>query len=180
MRIDLEDSFRGGTRALTLEIPEEDALGRIRTRERTLHVRIPQGITGGQQIRVAGQGAPGVGGAEAGDLLLEVEFKPHPLYRIEGKDLYLDLPVAPWEAALGATVTVPSPGGAVNLKIPPGSAAGRTLRLRGRGLPGNPPGDIYAVLRIALPPADNPQARELYRRMERELKFNPRTGSGWD
>ena len=178
IQIDPEDSFHGATRTITLQVPEVDEQGHILTRERILNVHIPKGVTEGLQIRLSGQGAPGTGKEAAGDLYLEVEFKPHPLYRVEGKDIYLDLPVAPWEAALGATVKAPTPGGVVDLKIPPGSAAGLKLRLRGRGLPGNPSGDLYVVLQIALPPADNQQARELYQRMERELPFNPRARLG--
>ncbi len=170
--IAIEDAFHGANRSVTLSAPEVDEGGRIHTRKRTLNVQIPKGIRQGQHIRLAGQGAPGTGGA--GDLLLEVAFKPHPFYRVEDRDVYLDLPVAPWEAALGATIQVPTPGGRVELKIPPGSGSGRTLRLKGRGIPGSPPGDLYAVLAVAVPPADTEQARALYRKMEQEMKFNPR------
>ncbi len=111
-------------------------------------------------------------------MYLEVEFQPHPFYRVDGRDLYLDLPVAPWEAALGATVKVPTLGGIVELRIPEGSTSGRKLRLKGRGLPGDPPGDCYVILSIALPPADSESAKELYRKMEKELNFNPRTKLG--
>ena len=112
----------------------------------------------------------------AGDLYLTVEFKPHRLYRIEGKDLFLELPVAPWEAALGAKVKVPTPAGAVDMSVPAGSRSGQKLRLKGRGLPDKPAGDLYAVLRIAVPPADNDRARELYQQMREELDFDPRAG----
>jgi curved DNA-binding protein len=174
--IDLEDAFAGATRAITLHAPEIDAQGRVHTRERTLNVRIPKGIKPGQRIRLAGQGAPGVRSGTSGDLYLEVAIKPHRLYRIEGPDLYLDLPVAPWEAALGATVKVPTPGGTVDLTIPPSSSSGRKLRLRGRGLPGDPPGDLYAVLKIVLPPASTDAAKALYKEMEQQLGFDPRAG----
>lgn len=176
--IDLEDSYRGTTRAITLQRPVADADGRVRTQEHTLKVRIPKGVRPGQHIRLAGQGEPGVGGGAAGDLYLEVAFRPHPLYRVDGSDLHLDLPVAPWEAALGATVPVPTPDGTVDLKIPAGSSGGRRLRLKGRGIPAKPPGDLYVQLRIALPPADTAKARELYEHMQRELAFNPRQGMG--
>ncbi len=176
--IDLEDAFHGANRTITLQLPELDARGHLRTRQRTLKVHIPRGVRQGQRIRLAGQGAPGTGGGPAGDLYLEVEFKPHPFYRVEERDLYLDLPLAPWEAALGAKVKVPTPGGVVDLSIPPNSGSGRRLRLKGRGIPGRPAGDLYVVLRIALPPADSPRARELYRRMEREMNFNPRAKLG--
>lgn len=176
--IDIEDTFNGATRAVTLRAPELDDRGHIVNRERTLNVRIPKGIKQGQRIRLAGQGSPGMGGGDAGDLYLEVEFRPHPLYRTEGRDLYLELPLAPWEAALGATVKIPTPLGTVDLKIPSGSSTGKKMRLKGRGIPAKTPGDLYAVLRIALPPGDSQQARALYRKMEEELSFNPRASLG--
>ncbi len=176
--VDLEDAFHGANRTITLQIPEVDAHGHVRTRQRSLKVHIPKGIRQGQRIRLAGQGAPGIGGAPAGDLYLEVEFRPHPFYRVEGRDLYLDLPIAPWEAALGAKVKVPTPGGVVDLKIPPNSKSGRKLRLKGRGIPDSPAGDLYVVLQIVTPPADSEKAKALYRQMAQELAFNPRARLG--
>ncbi len=176
--VDLEDAFHGANRTITLQIPEVDAHGHVRTRQRSLKVHIPKGIRQGQRIRLAGQGAPGIGGAPAGDLYLEVEFRPHPFYRVEGRDLYLDLPIAPWEAALGARVKVPTPGGVVDLKIPPNSKSGRKLRLKGRGIPDSPAGDLYVVLQIVTPPADSEKAKALYRQMAQELAFNPRARLG--
>ncbi len=176
--IDLDDAFHGATRTINLRAPALDPQGHVITHERTLNVQIPKGIKQGQQIRLAGQGSPGLGGAGPGDLYLEVEFRPHPIYRVEDRDLYLDLPVTPWEAVLGATVKAPTPTGIIDLKIPAGSASGRKLRLKGRGIPGKAPGDLYVVLKIALPPGDTEKARELYRRMQRELAFNPRARLG--
>jgi curved DNA-binding protein len=176
--IDLEDAFHGASRTITLHAPEVDAQGHVVTHERTLNVHIPKGVKQGQQIRLAGQGSPGFGGGNAGDLYLEVEFKPHPFYRVEGRDLYLELPVAPWEAALGAQVKAPTPGGIIDLKIPPGSSSGRKLRLKGRGIPGKTPGDLYAVLRIALPRGNTERAQAFYRKMAQELAFNPRARLG--
>lgn len=176
--IDLEDAFNGASRSITLHAPEMDADGHVSTRERTLNVRIPKGVKQGQQIRLSGQGSPGFGGGPAGDLYLEIEFSPHRHYRAEGRDIYLDLPVAPWEAALGAKVTVPTPVGKVDLKIPENSGSGRKMRLKGRGIPGSPPGDLYVELRVELPPATNDKARELYRTMEQELNFNARADMG--
>jgi curved DNA-binding protein len=176
--VDLEDSLHGATRAINLRMPELTPDGHVTTRERTLNVRIPQGVRAGQQIRLAGHGGPGIGKAASGDLYLEVEFRPHPLFRVDGIDLYLELPVAPWEAALGATVQVPTPGGPVDLKIPPGSAQDRKLRLKGRGIPAREPGDLYVVLHIALPRADSERAKAFYRRMQEELNFDPRAGLG--
>ena len=141
-------------------------------------MRIPTGIRPGQQIRLAGQGGPGSGGAESGDLYLEVEFRDHPLYSVQGADIYVDLPVAPWEAALGASIQAPTPTGVVDLKIPANSNQGRRLRLKGRGLPGKKPGDMYVVLQVTLPPADSDAARELYKQMEDQLAFNPRAKLG--
>lgn len=176
--IDLEDAFRGATRTVSLQVPQIDEQGRLMTRERALQVQIPKGIREGQLIRLAGQGATGFGGGPAGDLYLEIRFKPHPLYRVDGRDLYLTLPVAPWEAALGAAVKAPTPAGAVEVRIPAGSQNGRKLRLRARGIPGDPPGDLYLVLNVVLPPAETDRARELYRTMARELAFNPRRTMG--
>ena len=176
--IDLEDAYLGAARTITLRSPELDAGGHVITREHTLNVKIPKGIRQGQKIRLSGQGAPGFGGGETGDLYLEIEFKPHKLYRVEGRDIYLHLPVAPWEAALGATIKTPTPAGPVDLKIPAGTASGRKLRLKGRGIPGKPPGDIYVVPQISLPSADSDRARGLYRKMEQELAFNPRSNMG--
>jgi curved DNA-binding protein len=172
--IDIEDSYRGATRTITLRVPEVTSDGRVTTREQSLNVRIPKGIRPGQQIRLAGQGGAGTGGGEAGDLYLEVELRAHPLYRVDGSDVYLDLPVAPWEAALGATVKAPTPTGTVDLKVPPESQPGRRLRLKGRGLPGKKPGDFYVVLKVALPSARSDEAKALYREMESKLGFDPR------
>jgi len=176
--VDLEDSLQGATRPITLRVPELTPDGHVTTRDHTLNVRIPKGVREGQQIRLAGQGGAGMGNASPGDLYLEVEFRPHPLYRADGADLYLDLPVAPWEAALGATVKVPTPAGPVDLKVPTGSRQGRRLRLKGRGIPAREPGDLYVVLQLTLPPADTEAARAAYREMEARLKFNPRSGLG--
>jgi curved DNA-binding protein len=170
--------FSGATRAITLRAPQLDAQGRMALREHTLNVRIPKGIRDGQLIRLAGQGAPGAGGAPGGDLYLEVHFDPHALYRVEGHDLSLTLPLAPWEAALGATVKAPTPVGVVEVKIPPGSQSGRRLRLKGRGIPGEPGGDLYLVLDVVLPRADTERAKELYHAMARDLAFNPRQALG--
>jgi curved DNA-binding protein len=172
--IDLEDSFNGASRSISLQMPEVTGDGHVGTRTRTLKVSIPKGIRQGQQIRLTGQGATGQGSGKAGDLYLEVEFRPHRHYRVEGGDVYLDLPVAPWEAALGASIKVPTPMGQVGLKIPPDSKAGKKLRLKGRGIPAKTPGDLYVVLQIVLPPADDDKAKELYKRMQEELNFNPR------
>ena len=174
--VDLEDSYHGATRSITLQVSSLDENGRAVSRPRTLKVRIPKGIRRGQQIRLAGQGGAGYGGGEAGDLYLEVEFNPRSHYRVEGADVYIDLPLAPWEAALGATVKVPTPAGAVDLKVPAGSQPGKKLRLKGRGIPAREKGDLYVVLQIALPKAENETQRQVYEQMKREFSFNPRAG----
>ena len=176
--IDVEDAFRGTVRNITLQAPEMDAQGRVRTRQRSLNVRIPKGVRQGQHIRLAGQGHPGMGGGKAGDLYLEVDFKPHPLYRVEGRDLYLELPIAPWEAALGARVKVPTPDGAVDMRIPENSRNGSKLRLKGRGIPGRAPGDLYVTLKVVQPPADSDKAKAFYQKMAGEFDFDPRAGLG--
>lgn len=177
IEIDLEDSFRGGTQTIELKGPQAGDDGRVTVQPRTLKVTIPAGIIAGQRIRLAGQGSPGHGGGPAGDLYLEVRFRKHRLFQVDGRDVTLTLPVAPWEAALGATVPTPTLAGTVDLRIPPNAKAGQRMRLKGRGLPGSTPGDQYVVLKIVLPPADSPQARELFERMQRELPFDPRSDS---
>jgi curved DNA-binding protein len=176
--IDLEDAYHGATRSISLQSPVLDSSGHVTTRQRTLNVKIPRGVKQGQRIRLAGQGAPGLGEGQAGDLYLEIEFKPHSVYRVEGLDVFLDLPVTPWEAALGASIKVTTPDGSVDLKIPPGTGSGRKLRLKARGIPGKPPGDLYVVPQITLPPADTDAAKALYRKMEQELAYNPRRKLG--
>lgn len=175
--LDLDASLQGITRTFTLRMPELDADGHLVMRERTLNVQVPKGILPGQTIRLAGQGMRGESGPP-GDLYIEVEFVPHPLYRVEGRDLYLDLPLAPWEAALGAIVKCPTPAGVVDLRIPPGSHAGTQLRLKGRGMPSDPPGDLYVVLSIVLPESVNDKARAAYRALAEAQPFNPRSHLG--
>lgn len=178
----IEDAFVGGHRAVTLRSPEPNADGSITERDRSLRIRIPKGVRAGQQLRLAGQGGPGFGpDAPAGDLFLEIGFAPHPIYRLDERDLIVDLPVAPWEAALGATIKTPTPAGAVDLKIPPGSNTARRLRLKGRGMPGDTTGDLYVVLRITLPPTGkepDDDTRVFYEQMAERMAFNPRAGLG--
>jgi curved DNA-binding protein len=165
LEIDLEDAYRGASR--TIELQQGDGT-------RTVRVTIPPGVTEGQQLRLTGQGEPAQGGRRSGDLYLEVAMRPHRLYQVNGRDVTVTVPIAPWESALGATITVPTLGGPVEMRVPAGAQTGQRLRLRGRGLPGNPPGDEYVQLRLVTPPADTPQARELYEQMRRELPFDPR------
>jgi curved DNA-binding protein len=174
IEIDLQDAFNGSTTTLELKSPQVTEEGHVSVRPRTLKVTIPRGVIEGQQIRLAGQGSAGTGGGPAGDLYLEVSLRPHPLYKVEGRDITLELPIAPWEAALGAVIQTPTLAGTVELRVPAGARTDQKLRLKGRGLPGPTPGDQYVVLKIVTPPADSPDKRAFYERMQRELPFDPR------
>ncbi|MDA7087859.1 DnaJ C-terminal domain-containing protein [Pseudomonas sp. SA3-5] len=176
--IDLRDAYQGAPRTITLRGARADAQGRVSMQEHNLTVQIPKGVKEGQHIRLAGQGSPGSDGSAAGDLFLEVHFKQDPHYRVDGRDVYETLPVTPWEAALGASIEAPTPSGKVQVKIPANSQGGRKLRLKGRGIPGEPAGDLYLLLEIVLPPADSEKARQLYEMMAREMAFNPRLAMG--
>lgn len=165
VEIPLRTAYRGGRERFTL---------RDGGSERTLEVKIPAGILPGQQIRLAGQGSPGTHNAPAGDLLLEVGIRDDEHFRLEGRDIHLALPIAPWEAALGATITVSTLGGDVELKIPAGSDSGKRMRLRGRGMPGRMPGDQFVTLEIHAPPAHTDAQRKLYAEMAQTFDYNPR------
>ena len=173
--IDLDDAYRGAQRTISLQMPAIDAQGHIKLQSRTLNVSIPKGVRAGQHLRLAGQGGAGLGGGSAGDLYLEIAFREHPRFRVDGRDVSLDVPVAPWEAALGAAVTVPTPDGSVEMTVPPGSSGGRRLRLKGRGIPAYPPGDLYVMLNIVLPPADTDDAKAAYETMRQAFNFDPRS-----
>jgi curved DNA-binding protein len=174
IEISLEEAYRGSTRNIELSSQQPGAEGHMATQPRTLKVTIPPGVMAGQRIRLAGQGSRGIGGGPAGDLYLEIALQKHSHFTPEGRDIVLTLPVAPWEAVFGATVQVPTLGGRVDMRIPKGARSGQRLRLKGRGLPGKPPGDQIVVLKLVLPPADSPRATELYEQMHRDLDFNPR------
>lgn len=173
--ITLEEAFHGTAKTFQLQVPEVDASGNMNTKVKTIKVNIPAGASQGQQLRLAGQGSPGYGGAPAGDLYLEIDLQSHPLFTLKGSDIYLTLPVAPWEAALGAEIKVPTLAGPVGLKLPPGSQAGQKLRLKGRGMPSKPhTGDQYAVLQVEIPAAKTNEQREIYEKMAQLMPFNPR------
>ncbi|MCX7099581.1 MAG: DnaJ domain-containing protein [Methylococcales bacterium] len=174
IHIDLVDSYTGATRTITISTPTPDAQGRVQLKPRSLNITIPKGIKPGQHLRLNGQGNPGVGTGSAGDLILEIAFNPHPWYRVLDTDVYLDVPLAPWEAALGTTINVPTPVGSVDLKIPANSKAGGKLRLKGRGLPARQPGDLFVVLQITQPAADSETSIAAYRQLEAAFDFNPR------
>lgn len=175
LEVALIDLYHGARRTVSLRIPVVDAAGRASLQTRHLEVDIPKGVRPGQRLRLAGQGGAGEDGAAAGDLYLDITLQPHPLFRVDGRDVQVDLPTAPWEAVLGATVTAPTPEGEVQLTIPAGSTPGRRLRLKGRGLPGHPAGDLYAVLHIVLPPAGTEDERQAYQAMAQAFpRYQPR------
>ena len=177
--IRLQDAYNGSKQTITLSKATVDEQGRVTTRPHTLHVTIPKGITQGQRIRLEGQGMPGMGGAPNGDLYLEIAFAEDPLFTAKKRNIYLTLPVTPWEAALGATITVPTLGGNVQLQIPAGSQGGRQLRLKGRGLStASKSGDQYVVLRIVLPEPKTDEQKQLYKQMAELMPTNPRAEMG--
>jgi curved DNA-binding protein len=170
--ISLREAYTGDSRTISLRVPKH-VDGHVTMEERKLTVTIPRGVTPGQQLRLAGQGQPGSAGP--GDLYLEIAFTEDKRYRIDGKDVYQTVPVAPWEAAIGGDIDVDTPAGNVRVNVPANSQSGRKLRLKERGIPGTVPGNLYLVLEVVLPPSNMPKARELYETMARELgSFNPR------
>lgn len=167
IKISLEDAYYGAHKVITLPHGQK-----------TYEVKIPAGIRPGQKIRLAGQGEPGIGGGRSGDLYLKIEIEPHPVYRLEGRDLYMNLPITPWEATLGGDVTVNTLGGTVTIRIPPGTQSGQKLRLKGKGMP-NPKGeagDLYAVVQIMVPRHLTSKEKELFEKLREVSKFNPRQG----
>jgi curved DNA-binding protein len=183
--IDLRDSFTGAQRAITLQMPVADANGEVGMQLRTLNVSIPKGILAGQRLRLAGQGGAPIGEGSSGDLYLEIEWREQTRFRVEGRDVTIDLPVAPWEATLGAEVIVPTPdGGSVSMTVPRNSANGRRLRLKGRGIPqatqSTPVGDLYVVLDVVLPLADTDAEKSAYGALRDAFKFDPRASSRGD
>jgi curved DNA-binding protein len=176
--IDIEDAFLGSSRTITFMQTQGGADGRPIATERTLSVRIPKGVRQGQHIRLAKQGSSGMGQDDAGDLYLEIAFKPHQYYSVEGVDVYLKLPIAPWEAALGAKIQAPTPAGLVSLKVPPNSKNGDKLKLSKRGIPAKTPGDLIVILDIVLPQADTDKVKMAYQDFNDAVKFNPRESIG--
>ncbi len=177
IQIPLEDVFHGAKREISLELPVLGPDGRMHRERRQLSVKIPAGIAEGQRLRITGQGQPGQGGGPNGDLYLRVRYAAHPRFRAEGKDLYLDLPISPWEAVLGASVSVPTLDGQLRVKVPAGSSSGQKLRLGGRGLPeskGGKAGDLYVVLQIVVPKEVSTAEKELWEKLATESRFQPR------
>ncbi|HAA02307.1 MAG TPA: cytochrome C biogenesis protein [Syntrophobacteraceae bacterium] len=178
LRITLEEAFHGASKAFTLQTQTLTQSGQISTADKSYEVRIPAGILPGQKVRLAGQGGAGTGGAEQGDLYLKIEIEPHPVFRLEGHHLYVDLSVAPWEAALGAEIQINTLSGPVSLKVPAGARSGQKLRLRGKGMPSprGTPGDLYVVVHIQVPRELTTKEKELFEELQRESHFNPRQG----
>lgn len=173
--VTLEEAYSGTTRTLQLQMPEMDDAGRMHQALRTIKVNIPAGVTSGQQLRLGKQGGQGVGGGAAGDLYLEIDIDTHSLFSLKGNDVYLTVPITPWEAALGAAVNIPTLGGKVGLKLAPNSQTGLKMRLKGRGMPSKPhAGDQYAILQILTPPAHTDEQKALYEKMGHVMPFNPR------
>ncbi|MBT8536085.1 DnaJ domain-containing protein [Polynucleobacter paneuropaeus] len=174
--IDLADAYNGAKRTISLHMPTQDPEGHVMTQERKLDVNIPKGIKAGQNLRLSGQGGSGMGDGGAGDLYLEIDFHPSPLYKVDGKDVYLDLPMAPWEAALGTSLNIPTPAGStLELTIPPNTKSGRKMRLKGKGIPSKEPGDFYVVPNIVLPEAQSAAQKAAYQELEKAFDFKPRS-----
>lgn len=175
--ISLQDSYLGSEKTLQLQSPIVDQQGRVTQQLRTVKVKIPKGINDKQQIRLKGQGEQSAGG-KAGDLYIEISISPDPIFHLQKKDIYLQIPIYPWEAALGKTIQIPTLAGAVNLKIPKLSQNGKQMRLKGRGLPGNPPGDQYIILQIVIPEVENKETTTLYEKLAENVHINPREKLG--
>lgn len=176
VRLTLEQAFHGTEVQLDLSVPEYDANGVAHRVPRLVSVRIPRGVTDGQKLRVPAKGGKGTRGGRAGDLYLDIAVTPHKLFRADGRDLFVDLPLAPWEAVLGANIELPTPAGPVNLKVPAGTRAGQQLRLSGRGLvrPGGTAGNLFAIVQIAVPTVLDDAQRALFRQLAETSTFNPR------
>lgn len=177
LAVSLEDVIQGAVKRITLPVRNVTSDGRVMQTDKTLEVKIPVGVKAGQVIRLAGQ-ADAAPGRRAGNVLLEIEYQAHPRYQVEGADLYADIRLAPWEAALGAKVDFETPTGKTQLSIPANARAGQKLRLRGKGLPagksGETAGDLYAVIQIVLPPADSDEVKNAYQELARVSGFSAR------
>ena len=176
IRVSLEEAFKGGAKPIVLQSRVINPNGQLEVRERRYDVKIPAGILPGQRIRLTGQGEEGTGGGPRGDLYLKVEIEPHPVFKLNGRDLNMDVPVAPWEAVLGSEVRVSTLSGSIDLKIPPGTQSGRRLRLRGRGMPNpkGPAGDLYVTVVVKVPTDPSARERELFEELRKSSGFNPR------
>ena len=178
LSVSLAEAYTGTTRTFSLATHAYDDSGHVVPETKTLKAKIPAGVVSGQKIRLRGQGGPGFGGGANGDLFLQVDIEPDKRFAVDGRDITLVLPIAPWEAILGASVEVPTLGGNVKLTIPKNANAGQKLRLQGRGLPGQPPGDQYVVLQIVVPKITTDAERELIEKMRDQFTFDPRAQAG--
>jgi len=174
-QVTLEQAYHGTVVELNLQMPEYDQHGRLRRVPHNFSARIPKGVADGERLRLAGKGGTGFNGGRNGDLYLNIRLLPHKLFRATGRDLYLDVPLAPWEAVLGTTVEIPTLGGPVRLRVRPNTQAGQQLRLAKRGLPKpGHEGDLYAIVQIVVPPESSAEEQALYRQLGKASKFNPR------
>ncbi len=178
MSIFLEEAFKGCERQIAFNAPEVDEQGLVTHTQKKLNIKLPAGLYQGQHIRLKGQGGVGIGGGPQGDLFLEIEIAPHPLYSVEGSDIYITLPITPWEAALGATITTPTLAGKINLKVPEMAQSGQKLRIKGKGLSNKITGDQIVVLQIIMPPKQTEKSKQLFNQLAEELPFNPRNTLG--
>lgn len=178
VKIPLTTAFSGGVQTLELQVPMQTPDGGVAPNTKSLNVKIPAGVIDGSQIRLKGQGGMGHGGGPNGDLYIEIEIIPHPFFTVHQRDIHLKLPVTPWEAALGATLAVPTLAGPVNLKIPANSQSEQKMRLKGRGMPGETPGDQFVILEIMVPQAKTDADKELFQKMSETMAFNPREKLG--
>lgn len=176
--IPLTRAYQGGVETLQLQTVGGYEEGKVSPHTKQLQVKIPVGVTNGSQIRLKGQGGEGTKGAPSGDLYITLHLQKHPLFLVHQKDIQLKLPITPWEAALGASISVPTLGGEVSVKVPANAQSEQKLRLKGRGLPGDPPGDQYVILQIKVPPANTEKAVQLYQEMAKLMPFNPRESGG--
>ncbi len=178
ININIEDAYLGNSKTISFQQANIDNNGHSYLKEKSINVRIPKGVVQGQTIRLRGQGNAGFGGSESGDLYLEIGFNQHRIFRTQGKNVFIDLPVTPWEAALGAKVTIPTPIGNVELSIPMNSETGQTLRMKGRGIPSKTPGDLLVKLKLSTPPAKTNEERAAYKAFSESFTFNPRSQLG--
>ena len=174
--LSLEDAARGKDIAVEFSVPELGADGRVQRHAKTARIRVPKGVSDGERLRVPGKGGPGVGGGKPGDLYLDIRLERHPLFQVAGHDLYLELPIAPWEAVLGARVELPSLEGPLTVTVPPGARSGQKLRLAGKGLPRRTEGagDLYGVLQIVTPTVLSEKEKDLFRELAATSTFDPR------
>lgn len=175
MPVFLEDTLKDEQKTIQFNLPKYDGSGRVQQVKKTLKVKIPKGVADGERIRLKAQGSPGFGKGDAGDLYLRIKLVPHPLYDVVGHDLHLALPIAPWEAALGARITVPTLSGKISLTVAPDSQTGQRLRIKGKGLPGKTgQGDLYVILKVVMPDKIDAKARALWEQLKDNTEFDPR------